>query len=147
MLFLVYGMRLRTGEVWAGLTNYRLQISVFVCTFLLFSLAGWGISFLPAGLLGTSFSLGLLYLTLLPSTVQSSVSFTSLAGGNVAGAVFAATISNIAGMVLTPALVWFYIGASSGIQASSVGLPMAAIIFPPPIVAAVTIPVIVFHQI
>lgn len=120
ILFLVYGMRLRTSEVWAGLTNYRLQVSVFICTFLLFPLAGWALSTLATPLIGATFALGLLYLSLLPSTVQSSVSFTSIAGGNIAGAVCAATISNILGMLLTPALVWLYIGASSGIQASSV---------------------------
>lgn len=120
ILFLVYGMRLRTSEVWAGLTNYRLQGSVFICTFLLFPIAGLALSTAATPLLGATFALGLLYLSLLPSTVQSSVSFTSIAGGNVAGAVCAATISNISGMLLTPALVWLFIGASSGIDASSV---------------------------
>jgi sodium/bile acid cotransporter 7 len=48
---------------------------------------------------------GLLYVCLLPSTVQSSIAFTSLAKGNVSAAVCAATASNILGVFLTPALV------------------------------------------
>ncbi len=35
--------------------------------------------------------LGILYLTLVPSTVQSSVAFTSVAKGNIAGAIVSAS--------------------------------------------------------
>jgi solute carrier family 10 (sodium/bile acid cotransporter), member 7 len=41
----------------------------------------------------------------LPSTVQSSIAFTSIARGNVAAALCSASVSNLFGMVLTPALV------------------------------------------
>ena len=71
-------------------------------------------------LLGPVFALGTLYLTLLPSTVQSSVTFTSIAGGNIAGAICSATISNIAGIILTPALMFMVMGRSSGIEAARV---------------------------
>lgn len=40
----------------------------------------------------------------LPSTVQSSIALTSIAQGNVAGAVCAATASSLMGLVLTPLL-------------------------------------------
>ena len=43
---------------------------------------------------------GFIYLGCLPSTVQSSIAFTSVAGGNIAGALFAATLSNVLGVVL-----------------------------------------------
>lgn len=118
VLFLVYGMRLRTQEVWDGLTNFKLQGSVFIFTFLIFPLLGWFFSVVATPLLGITFTTGLLYLSLLPSTVQSSVSFTSIANGNVAGAVCAATISNVSGMFITPILVWLYMGAPSGFGTS-----------------------------
>lgn len=119
-LFFVYGMRLPTKEVWEGLTNTRLQLSILGATFLVFPLFGWLLAAVFTPLLGVTFALGVIYLSLLPSTVQSSVSFTSIAGGNIAGAVCAATFSNISGMFITPLLVWLFMGANSGISTDSV---------------------------
>jgi sodium/bile acid cotransporter 7 len=48
--------------------------------------------------------LGVLFLSALPSTVQSSIALTSIAQGNVAGAVCAATASSLMGLILTPLL-------------------------------------------
>jgi hypothetical protein len=42
---------------------------------------------------------------MLPSTVQSAISYSSMGGGNVAASVVGAALSNLAGIVLTPALV------------------------------------------
>jgi sodium/bile acid cotransporter 7 len=46
-----------------------------------------------------------LFLCALPSTVQSSIAFTSIARGNVPAAVCAATASNLFGIFITPLLV------------------------------------------
>ncbi|GAA4422217.1 bile acid:sodium symporter [Georgenia halophila] len=105
VLFLVYGMRLSTREVLGGLRNIRLQGAILASTYVLFPLLGLGLHALTGSLIGASLATGLLFLTLLPSTVQSSVAFTSIARGNVAGALCGATISNVLGMVLTPLLV------------------------------------------
>lgn len=120
ILFLVYGMRLRTSEIIEGLKNLKLQASVLASTFLVFPILGALTEPLFRPWLGATFALGLLYLTLLPSTVQSSISFTSIAGGNVAGAVCAATISNILGMAITPLLVMIIMGASTGVGWGSI---------------------------
>jgi len=48
-------------------------------------------------------------LCFLPSTVQSSIAFTSVAQGNVAGAVCSASFSNLIGMFITPVMVAFFI--------------------------------------
>ena len=48
---------------------------------------------------------GILFLTLLPSTVQSSIAFTGIAGGNVPAALCSASVSNLVGTVLTPVIV------------------------------------------
>jgi sodium/bile acid cotransporter 7 len=61
-----------------------------------------------------------LFLTLLPSTVQSSIAFTSIAGGNVAAAVCAASFSSLIGIVLTPLLAALIMGGSARIDAGSV---------------------------
>uniref|UniRef100_UPI0028807500 bile acid:sodium symporter family protein n=1 Tax=Corynebacterium durum TaxID=61592 RepID=UPI0028807500 len=58
----------------------------------------------------------ILYLTLVPSTVQSSVAFTSVARGNVAGAIVSASASNLVGVVATPALVMLLMSSGSGIK-------------------------------
>jgi sodium/bile acid cotransporter 7 len=64
---------------------------------------------------------GLLFLTLLPSTVQSSIAFTAIARGNVAAAVCSASFSNLIGIVLTPALVALLMGGVGG-QGSGISL-------------------------
>ncbi|MDY5126681.1 bile acid:sodium symporter family protein [Actinotignum sp. GS-2025f] len=116
-VFLVYGMRLRTRDVLAGLRNIRLQGLVFLCTYLIFPLLGFALGHLVAPVVGPAFALGFLYLALLPSTIQSSVTMVSIARGNVAAAVTSATVSNIAGIFLTPLLVLLFLhveGASAG---------------------------------
>jgi sodium/bile acid cotransporter 7 len=103
-LFFLYGARLAPASVWAGLTHWRLQGLVFASTFLLFPLLGLIVGnaarpFLPAALAS-----GLIFLSLLPSTVQSSIAFTSIAKGDVPAALCSASVSNLIGVVLTPAL-------------------------------------------
>jgi sodium/bile acid cotransporter 7 len=48
---------------------------------------------------------GILFLCTLPSTVQSSIAFTSIAKGNVPAAVCSASASSIIGIFVTPVLV------------------------------------------
>lgn len=110
VLFALYGARLRTGEVWAGVRNVPLQASCLAVTFGLYPLLAWALVAAAWPWLGT-FAAGVLYLGLLPSTVQSAVTFTSIAGGNVAGAVVAATVSTLVGVGATPLLVALLMGA------------------------------------
>lgn len=103
LLFFLYGARMATPEVWDGLRNTRLQGRMLAATYLAFPILGLLVQLVPG--LDTETKRGLLFLSLLPSTVQSSVVFTSIARGNVAGAITGATISNLVGIVLTPVLV------------------------------------------
>ena len=48
---------------------------------------------------------GVLFLCALPSTVQSSIAFTSIARGNVAGTIASAATSNLLGIGLTPLII------------------------------------------
>ena len=115
VLFLVYGMRLSTREVWAGLRNWRLQGGILASTYVVFPLLGLVVAWAVAPLVGEGLAVGVLFLALLPSTVQSSVAFTSVARGNVAGAICGATVSNVLGMVVTPLLVlWLLSDVSTG---------------------------------
>lgn len=104
LLFFLYGARLSTRETLDGFRHWRLHLLVLGFTFVLFPLLGWGISLATAAFLPVSLASGLLFLSLVPSTVQSSVTFTSLARGNVPAAVVAASFSNLIGIVATPLL-------------------------------------------
>ncbi|GAB0105290.1 bile acid:sodium symporter [Nocardia sp. JMUB6875] len=104
-LFLLYGTRLSPQEAIAGLKHWRLHLTVLACTFVLFPVLGLAARVLVPHVLTSDLYTGLLFLCLVPSTVQSSIAFTSIAKGNVAGAIVSATVSNLLGVFLTPALV------------------------------------------
>lgn len=105
LLFLLYGARLSTHEAVEGLKHWRLHLTVLACTFVLFPVLGVAARVLAPSVLTDDLYTGLLFLCLVPSTVQSSIAFTSIAKGNVAGAIVSATLSNLLGVFLTPALV------------------------------------------
>ncbi|MCV9966484.1 bile acid:sodium symporter [Pararhizobium sp. BT-229] len=105
LLFFLHGARLSRDVVVAGLLHWRLHLVILASTFALFPLLGLAIGFLPSTLLPPALYTGILFLCVLPSTVQSSIAFTSMAGGNVPAAICAASASNIFGMFLTPLLV------------------------------------------
>ena len=114
LLFFLYGARMSPAAIGAGLLHWRLQGTVFLSTFLLFPVLGLGLVFLMRGSLQPDLLTGMLYLCLLPSTVQSSIAFTSIAGGNVAGALTGASLSNLLGVIVTPLLVALLIGGAGG---------------------------------
>ncbi|WP_338402009.1 bile acid:sodium symporter family protein [Paragemmobacter straminiformis] len=105
LLFFIYGAKLSTATILSGLTNWKLQTVILLCTFALFPLLGLALNPLAGLWLPAAMGIGFLYIGCLPSTVQSSIAFTSVAGGNVAGAVCAASISNLIAVVLTPVML------------------------------------------
>ena len=105
LLFFLYGARLSPKEAWEGAQNLRLHALVLAFTYLLFPLIGFVLAPLVRPLLGDPLTAGLLFLCVLPSTVQSSIAFTSIARGNVAAALCAASASNLLGVLVTPLLL------------------------------------------
>lgn len=105
LLFFLYGAKLSRKSVLEGLLNWRLQSMVFFFTFIFFPLVIPLMRPLFEPLVGASLYLGLLYVACLPSTVQSSIAFTSVAAGNVPAAVCSASVSSLLGVFLTPMLV------------------------------------------
>ncbi|MDQ4088245.1 MAG: bile acid:sodium symporter [Pseudomonadota bacterium] len=103
-LFFLHGVRLPREALVSGVTDWRLHMAILALTFACFPLIGIAMSLALPGLLAPELWTGLLFLCALPSTVQSSIAYTSLARGNVAGAVAAAAFSNLAGVFLTPLL-------------------------------------------
>ena len=115
VLFFLYGVRLKPEQALAGLKHWRLHVTILALTFAVFPLLGWALQVLSPWLLSPSLYAGVLYLTLVPSTVQSSINFTSLAKGNVAGAIVSASASNMLGVVVTPLLCWALMTTSGGL--------------------------------
>lgn len=130
LLFLVYGARLRTSEVLSGLKNWRLQGAMLGATFVAFPLLGLLNQVAAGPFLGATLTMGITYVCLLPSTVNSSIAFTSIAGGNVAAAIAGATASNIAGVIITPLLVAAEMGRSGGFQVSTLVDVVVLILLP-----------------
>ncbi|MFA7766037.1 bile acid:sodium symporter family protein [Streptomyces sp. NRRL S-448] len=114
LLFFLYGARLSTREALDGLRHWRLHLTVLACTFVLFPLLGLAARGLVPGLLTAPLYDGLLFLCLVPSTVQSSIAFTSIARGNVPAAICAGSFSSLAGIVLTPLLAAALLGGDAG---------------------------------
>lgn len=114
LLFFLHGARLSREAVFAGLTHWRLHLTVFGFTYVMFPLLGLAAAALPASVLSPSLGLGILFLCCLPSTVQSSIAFTSIAGGNVPAAICSASASSLIGVFLTPLLVGLLMSAHGG---------------------------------
>jgi sodium/bile acid cotransporter 7 len=112
-LFFLHGARLSREAVMAGLLHWRLHLTILACTFLLFPLLGLALHPLANYLLTPGLALGLLFLCALPSTVQSSIAFTSMAGGNVPAAVVSASASSLLGVFLTPVILGLLAGSQS----------------------------------
>lgn len=119
-LFFLYGVRLPTSDALAAVRDWKLHSTVLAVTFVAFPLLGLATQLLPASVIPTDLARGVLFLTLLPSTVQASIAFTSIARGNVAGAVVAASFSNLAGVLVTPLLVGLLLGGAVGFSADSI---------------------------
>nr|WP_309500683.1 bile acid:sodium symporter family protein [Streptomyces shenzhenensis] len=113
-LFFLYGVRLSTREAVDGLRHWRLHVTVLVCTFVIFPVLGMAARGLVPVLLTHPLYQGLLFLTLVPSTIQSSIAFTSIARGNVPAAICAGSFSSLVGIVLTPLLAAALLGNSGG---------------------------------
>lgn len=114
-LFFLYGARLSTQQALNGLRHWRLHLTILAFTFVVYPLIGIALRPLTA-FISHDMYLGILFLTLVPSTVQSSVAFTSIAKGNVAGAIVSASTSNLVGVFITPALIMLLMGTGGGVH-------------------------------
>jgi sodium/bile acid cotransporter 7 len=121
-LFFLYGARLSPAAVWSGISHWRLQSLVFASSFVLFPLVGLIVTAIVRPWLPHDILVGLLFLCVLPSTVQSSIAFTSIARGNVPAALCSASLSNLLGIVLTPILVSLLLpSAGAGFSGRAIG--------------------------
>lgn len=115
LLFFLYGARLSTREAIDGIRHWRLHTTVLIATFVIFPLLGLAVSRgLQPWALTPELATGLLFLCLVPSTVQSSIALTSIARGNVPAAICAGSFSSVVGIVVTPLLAALMLGGQTG---------------------------------
>lgn len=104
LLFFLHGAKLSRAAVIAGVSHWRLHLLVVACTFVLFPVLGWALKPLLIHLVTPQLYVGVMYLCVLPATVQSAIAFTSMARGNVPAAVCSASASTLLGVFITPVL-------------------------------------------
>jgi solute carrier family 10 (sodium/bile acid cotransporter), member 7 len=103
LLFFLHGAKLSRQAIVAGAGKWKLHLAVLATSFLLYPALGIVVAAVIRPI-APDMATGLLFLSLLPSTVQSSIAFVSIAGGDVAAAVASASLSNLLGILLTPLL-------------------------------------------
>ena len=132
LLFFLHGSRLPREVVIAGVLHWRLHLTILLTTFAIFPILGLLIGFMPESILPHPLYMGILFLCVLPSTVQSSIAFTSMAGGNVPAAVCSASGSNLFGIILTPILVGVLMSTdgSAGISMDAIKTIMLQLLAP-----------------
>ena len=131
LLFFFHGAKLARSSVIAGLTHWRLHLLILACTFVMFPVLGLLLSKLFGGSLSPALWTGILYIGALPSTVQSSIAFVSIAKGNVPAAVASASASQVLGVLLTPVIVSLLSGVQGGdVPVSGIGKVALQILLP-----------------
>ncbi|AZR94468.1 bile acid:sodium symporter [Bordetella trematum] len=133
LLFFLHGARLSREAIVAGVTHWRLHLTIFSATFVMFPLLGLALRPLLEPLVTTELYLGVLFLCCLPATVQSAIAFTSMARGNVPAAVCSASASSLLGIFVTPLLVGLVLASaasSAPISFDAVGKIMLQLLLP-----------------
>ena len=118
LLFFLHGAKLSRDAIKAGLSHWRLHLVVVGATFVLFPLLGWVLRPVLLPLVTPELYVGVLYLCVLPATVQSAIAFTAMARGNMPAAICSASASTLLGIVITPLLVGWLLPEAQGQHSS-----------------------------
>jgi solute carrier family 10 (sodium/bile acid cotransporter), member 7 len=132
LLFFLHGAKLSRDAIRGGLMHWRLHLLVFACTFVLFPLLGLALRPLLQPLVTRELYTGVMFLCVLPATVQSAIAFTSIAHGNIPAAVCSASASTLLGVFVTPLLVDLVVmpGTSASNLFDSIGRILLQLMLP-----------------
>lgn len=114
LVFFLHGASLSRASLKSGALKWRLHVLVQSSTFVLFPVLGACLYFGLAPVLPSDTRIGLFFLCALCSTISSSVAMVGIARGDVAAAVFDASLSGLLGMVFTPALMTLVASTHAG---------------------------------
>jgi sodium/bile acid cotransporter 7 len=139
LIFVLQGLLLPTAAMRAAIGQVRLHAVVQGMTLVGFPLLGLAAAALVGRWLPDELRIGLVYLSVLPSTVSSAAVLTASAGGNTAGAICNAVLSSLLGIVLTPALLAVSMslqgvtlgGAGGGVDAGTIIVELLKLILAP----------------
>ena len=109
LLFFLHGAKLSRKAVLDGIMHWRLHLFIVLSTFALFPLLGWLLKPVLMPLVSPQIYIGVMFLCVLPSTVQSSIAFVSMARGNIPAAICSASASTLLGVFITPLLVSIFV--------------------------------------
>ena len=128
----MHGAKLPREAILGGITHWRLHLLVFASTFVLFPLLGWVLQPVLLPLVTPALYTGVLYLCVLPATVQSAIAFVSLARGNIPAAICSASASTLLGVFITPVLVNLVVlpGGHAGSSFGSIGRILLQLMLP-----------------
>ncbi len=115
IIFLIQGLSLQTEQLARGVLRWRLHTFVQIWSFVITPLIVIGLTSVTGSWLDPTLRNGFLFLSVLPTTVSSCVIFTAAADGDVPGAIFNASLSNMLGVALVP--LWCLILFSAHAQA------------------------------
>lgn len=130
VVFLSAGLRISPAATWKGLKAWRLHGLTLATTFVFLPVVAGLFALLASQVVSRELVTGLLFLGALPSVVQTSVTFVSMARGNTAAAICAASLSNLVGVLATPLLVVLTIGSYAGIGIGQVAEVLVQILLP-----------------
>lgn len=116
LIFLLQGLLLPTEELWRGLRQWRLHLFVQVFGFVVIPAIVLLADRVGGHLVAPELRLGFLYLAILPTTISTATVFTTKAGGNIAGAIFNTSVSNIIGIFLVPPWCAWMLASTAGVD-------------------------------
>ncbi len=105
ILFFISGLTLPTESISNGIRPARLHLYIQSFIFLVTPLYFVVSSLAIRTIMDERLYIGIIALACLPTTISSCIIFTQLAGGNVVGTMFNASLSNVAGVFISPLLI------------------------------------------
>lgn len=110
VIFFLHGLGLSPKSIRDGFSHWKLHLYTQSATYVLYPLLWliFGHGFLA--LMPEALAFGFCYLFVLPSTISSSVTMTSVGKGNVPGAIFNASLSSVLGVFITPFFIQLFMG-------------------------------------
>jgi len=141
VIFLLYGFRLNFRSVLRSISNWRLHLLIHATTFILFP----AIALIFRYTIGSDSDLwqGIIFLSIMPSTVSSAAVLVSLANGNVPAALFNSSLSSIIGVIIPPFFLSLVAGKSGAhIDAMQVFVKLTLQILLPLVVGVIFNPLV-----
>lgn len=138
-IFFMAGLSLQTAELSKSFQRVYFNITVQVFNFCIVSGIVFGVATLleTSNILSKDLASGMIICSCLPITINMVMVLSIASGGDEAAAIFHAAVGNMLGVVVSPALILLYIGASANLNVGEVFLELLLRVIVPVIVGQV----------